>query len=291
MTRLLCFCVAFVLSLPLSAQKREIIPQNSTVEAFLERLPTYLNEHKLSDLRVSDSEFAIRIWQRPHEIVTLSRGAASEGSYKIFIKKDSLFQSTFNIKSEISSLLLDSIISLKPFRLKDEKYYGIDGSFVFIEMATKISYKIVGYWSPKRERSENCRKVMEIMDMINRNISVEDYYTTFWDNLESGSYRWWMTTRRIDRLLDTEIDKTDLYTEIEQELKGEFNVKDMFSFPIIVIDEKQAQISDLNRYYKSDIDKIEIYTPSNSFSVSYGTSGQYGVIRLTTKRKTVSNKR
>ena len=205
-------------------------------------------------------------------------------------KKDSLFQSTFSIEPKQSNLLIDSIISTNPFELEDDTYRGIDGSFTFIELSTKESYKIVSYWSPQSERNESCRKVVEITDMINRNISVEDYYTTFWNSLEPGSYLWEMTTRRIDRLLDTEIDKTDLYTEIEQKLKDEFNVKDMFGFPLIMIDEKTSQISDLNRYYNSDIDKMEIYTSGNASAALYGTNGQYGVIKLTTKRKIASDK-
>lgn len=281
--RIISLFTLISLCLSLTAQKREIIPQNKMVDYFLENLPDNLTKHGLSDLRTVDSEFSVRIWQR-HQITTLCSETENASSFKIYVYKDPLIESTFVIEPSMSQSLLDSIIALHPFELEDDPSRGIDGSFTFIELSTTDMYKIVSYWFPNVERSADCKKVVNMRNLIYDNINIKELYSQFYESLPPGNYGWGMSYLHIDRLLAPDVKKTDFYIEMEQKLKEEFDLTDNRRFPLIIINEKPAQISDLNLYTKTDITKTEIHKHGVSYVTSfYGTSGMNGVIEITTK--------
>lgn len=281
--KIISLLTVFYLCFSLAAQKKEIIPQNKMVDYFMENLPDDLTKHGLSDLRTIDNAFSIRIWER-HQITTLCSGTADESSLKIYVYKDPLIESTFVIEPSQSQLLLDSIIAQDPLKLEDDSSRGIDGSFTFIELSTNELYKVVSYWSPRAERSLDCKKVLDILNIIGNNVNLKDFYSQFYQSLPPGNYGWGMSFLHIDKLLDAEIKKTDFYTEMEQKLKKEFDLTDNRRFPLIIINGKPAQISDLNLYTKADITKTVLHIPNvSNVTHLYGTSGTNGVIEITTK--------
>lgn len=287
--RLVLLCFFCGLSLFSSAQKKIIHSEDLMVKFFLKALPDKLEKLDLPDLRKDSSDFSIRIWNN-RRVISLSNEFKNKNSCLIYSTKttdlNSYCHKVFDIDETLSIALLDSIKALKPLELEDESRRGLDGSFTFIELSTKNIYKIITCWSPYlQSRSENIDRIRHLLEILRDNIGFENLDTIFLDSLEPGNYLWgWgISTIRIDRFLDEEIPKTDLYKEVEQKLKLEFDIKNNRDFPLILINDLHVNISNLNLYSKKDVIELNIYKSDNPMTSVYPTSVGKGVITVKIK--------
>jgi len=268
-------------------QKKIEIPENDVVYSFIEKLPENLVKYNLKDLQVSTDSLNIRIWQT-HKIFTISHMDSISSDYKIHTANtnNELIISSSHFSKNISQKILDSFLDYKIMEIKDEKYRGIDGRFVFFEISTKATYKIVSFWSPKSNRSDNCIAVVEILNLLNQTINSKDLEDTFLNSLEPGGYRWGMTSFKIDRFLSSDSVKTDFYIKSEERIKNELNITEKtnnWDYPLIRINNKPSKIADLNQYSEEDIKSFEIISSDNPMAAAiYGTNGMNGVVNLIT---------
>ncbi|MCP4553591.1 MAG: hypothetical protein GY834_16460 [Bacteroidetes bacterium] len=72
--------------------------------------------------------------------------------------------------------------------IQDEKFRGIDGSYVFFEISAKDKYKVVSFWSPRAERSDDSKIVVGILNILNKTINSSELQHTFLNLLEPGDY-------------------------------------------------------------------------------------------------------
>lgn len=269
-------------------QKKIALPENNTVYSFIEKLPENLVKYNLKDLQVSTDSLNIRIWQT-HKIFTLSNSDSISSNYKIHTTNtnNKSIISTSYFSENISQNILDSLLDYRIMEIQDEKYRGIDGSFVYFEISTKDEYKVVSFWSPKANRGEDCIAVVEILNPLNTSINSKGLESAFINSLEPGGYRWGMTSFRIDRFLSKDSIKTDFYIKSEARIKKELNITEKTNnrdYPLIRINNKPAKIADLNKYSEEDIKSFEIITSNNPNATAiYGANGRKGVVILITK--------
>ena len=286
MKQILTILILILLFNPTFGQKHLDVPKTQVIESFIETLPKNLEKLELKDLRISKDSLNIRIWQT-HEVFTINRADESTlSNYKIHTTNKELVFKSFNLEDSISQNILDSLLDASIMTLKNENYRGIDGSFVFIEISTKNNYKVVSYWSPNPERSNDCKTVVQVIDMLDKAIDSKKLKKDFLNSLPSGSYRWGMTSIRIDRFLDKGIAKTDFYNKAEKKIKHELSISDKtnhWDYPLILVNNKPAKISDLNQYNDKEIAKFEILKPDNNLIALYGTNGSNGVVLIELK--------
>ncbi|KGK28704.1 hypothetical protein [Cellulophaga sp. E6(2014)] len=286
MKQILTLIILIFLLNPTYGQKNLDIPENKVIESFMKSLPKKIEKLKLQDLRTSEDSLNIRIWQT-HNVFTINQNSDSTFSdYKIFTTNKELVFKSFNFKENISQKIMDSLSVETIMNLKDENYRGIDGSFIFLEISTGSIYKVVSYWSPSSERSNDCEAVVEILSVINNTIDSKKLSNDFLNSLPSGSYRWGMTSVRIDRFLDKAVAKTDFYSRAEKKIEKELSITDKtnhWDYPLILVNNKPAMLSDLNKYNDKEIAKFEVLKPDNNLIALYGTNGSNGVVLIETK--------
>jgi hypothetical protein len=286
MKQILTLIILIFLLNPTYGQKNLDIPENKVIESFMKSLPKKIEKLKLQDLRTSEDSLNIRIWQT-HNVFTINQNSDSTFSdYKIFTTNKELEFKSFNFTENISQKIMDSLSVETIMNLKDENYRGIDGSFIFLEISTGSMYKVVSYWSPSSERSNDCEAVVEILSVINNTIDSKKLSNDFLNSLPSGSYRWGMTSVRIDRFLDKAVAKTDFYSRAEKKIEKELSITDKtnhWNYPLILVNNKPAMLSDLNKYNDKEIAKFEVLKPDNNLIALYGTNGSNGVVLIETK--------
>ena len=285
MKQILTILILIFLLHPSFGQKRLDIPKTQVIESFIETLPKNLEELELKDLRKSTDSLNIRIWQT-HEVFTINYNDSIFSDYKIYTTNDKLVFKSFYISENISKNIIDSLIDKKIINLKNDNFRGIDGSFIIIEISTKSNYKIVSFWSPNAERSSDCKSVVQILSFLDKAIDTRNLQNEFMNSLPPGNYRWGMTSIRIDRLIDNDVAKTDFYYKAEEKMKKELNITDKtnhWDYPLILVNNKQAMISDLNKYNDKEIAKFEILKPDNNLVAIYGTNGSNGIVIVETK--------
>lgn len=286
MKQILTILILMLLFNPLFGQKHLDVPKTQAIGSFIEKLPQNLEKLELKDLRTSKDSLNIRIWQT-HEVFTLNRDYDSTLSdYKIYTANKELVFKSFNFAENISQNILDSLLDAKIMTLKNENYRGIDGSLVFIEISTKSNYKVISYWSPNLERSNDCKTVVQILDMLDNSIDSKKLKNNFLNSLPSGNYRWGITSIRIDRFLNKDITKSNFYSQAEEKIRMELHITDKtnhWDYPLILIDNKPANISDLNKYKNKQVSNFEVIKTDNDLIAIYGTSGSNGVIIIETK--------
>lgn len=268
-----------------NGQKSIEIPQNKVVEEFVKNLPKNLDKYKLDDLRNSTDSIAIRIWKR-NEIFTLKANRLANYDYKIFINNSKLETKEKAYSGELSLAYLDSLNSFNIWKLQDDNFRGIDGSFVFFEISTKTNYKICSFWSPDSKRNANCKSAVQILSLTNKLSNANIFCSEFLENLEPGTYIWGMKIINVDRFLNKQTKKTDLYSSAELKIRKELNITDTTShlkYPRILINDNPAIIADLNKYSDKDILNFEILKPDYSTFAIYGTSASFGIVKLKTK--------
>ncbi len=269
----------------LFGQKKVEIAESDVVRHFIEELPKRLNSFDLKDLRSSTDSLNIRIWQ-PHRIFTLNFADSISSNYKIHAAGEKPISSTYNFSENISKNILDSLSAYRIMELQDENYRGLDGAFVFFEIATKNEYKVVSFWSPSAEKSNDSNSVFHILSMLNRSIGALELQNEFRNSLPPGEYVWGMKSLHMDRFLAEGAFRTDFYDQVEMKIKTELNITEEtnhWEYPIVLIDDNPAMIADLNNYTQSEVSKLEILGPDNEELVLYGSRGSKGIVKLETR--------
>lgn len=271
-----------------NGQKHIEIPQSEVVENFVKSTPEKLNKFKLEDLRNSTDSLAIRIWMT-NEILTIKSNNSTDYECKFFIYNDRFKLQEKTYSGKLPETFLDSLKSFNFMEIKNDNFRGIDGSFIFFEISTKKNYKICSFWSPESKRNDNCKIAVQTLDLIDKLSNKETLRTEFIENLEPETYSWGISTLsfRIDRFLANGA-KTDFYISSEHKIRTELNISDCTKhteYPLIIINDKVAQISDLNRYLQKDILSFEIIKSDNTTKAIYGASGNYGIVKVKTKKK------
>ncbi|RKD94113.1 hypothetical protein [Marinifilum flexuosum] len=270
----------------LSAQKKIEIPETSAVNWFVKRLPEQLERFHFKDLKSSKDSLNIRIWKR-HEIFNLSCNNTFSSEFIIRTGGTDFVSTSHKFGEDISKALLTSFDANNMHKLKDDSFRGIDGSFIYIEIATKNKYKVVSYWSPSSDRSEDCKSLLQFLDDMHQAVNSKELYNTFLNSLPVGGYSWGMSSLRIERFLDDKAEKTDFYVMAERKIKRKLNIgkkTDHWKYPALIINHKPAKFDELNKYTKEDVVKFEILKPNNPQTSLYGTNGARGVIRVETKQ-------
>ncbi|MCU4176237.1 hypothetical protein [Carboxylicivirga sp. N1Y90] len=280
---ILLFIVLFLN--PLNGQKKIDLPENKLVHSFVERLPKNLRTLSLKDLRSSSDSINIRIWQT-HTVFTLSYNETVSSEYKIHTSNDNPIVSNTSLPKNIAQSLLDSLLECGLMDLHDDKYGGIDGSYVFFELATRDTYKVLSFWSPHAERSADCKVVVSILDIVSRTVDSKKLHAEFFNALPSGGYRWGMTSIHIDQFLDKDAVVSDFYLQVEKKVKAELNITEKtnhWEFPLIYINNKPAMIADINNIINQEVSSIEVIKPDDELIVLYGTRGSNGVVKIETR--------
>ena len=271
---------------PVFGQKHFDIPETEVVGIFLEKLSKNLKDLDLQDLRTSEDSLSIRIWQE-HEVFTINKNNSSTNSdCKFYTTKKEVVYKSFKFSESISRNIMDSLLAAGIWSLKDEYYRGVDGNFIYIEISTKRKYKVVSYWSPDSERSDDCKTVVQILEMIESTTYSQKLRNEFLNSLTPGIYRWGMTSIRIDRFLSRDVVKTDFYQMAQDRIKQELKITsetNHWDYPLILIDNEYATISDLNKYDDKQVSKFEVLKSDNSTRAIYGTNGINGVVIIETK--------
>lgn len=253
------------------------------VKIFLKNLPKTLKYFGLKDLRDSKDTLNIRIWQQG--IINLN---STNPNYQICISGEERTCKVFEIPKSTSTALMKTLISLNLFKLKNDSYRGIDGTDVTIEIVHDGIYRAFSYWSPNAKRNETSRNVFNILNTVNQKLNINDLNTRFLQTLKPGTYPWDMTSIYIDRFLSNNVKKTDFYLVVKNRIKLELNVDENSSathFPLILINNSKAQISDLNKYSNKDLIECNILKPGVSSSNLYGARANYGVVLVKMKKK------
>lgn len=281
------FIIVLMVSLftPIMGQKQMEMPTNDVVTLFVERLPGELKRFRLEDLRSSTDSLVIRIWKR-NEIVTIKANRTIDYQYTLTTNDNRSKPQEITYTGKFPLSYLDSLNRYHFSKLANDDHRGVDGSFVFFEIATKTSYKICSFWSPDGTRDANEKIAVQTIALTNRLLNASSRRDSFIENLAPGSYTWGMGMLRIDRFPGKEVKKTDFYKTAEKRIRAELSITNRTShllYPLILINEKPVQLADLNNYSQKEIDHFEILKPDNKIVAIYGTSGSAGVVKVKTK--------
>lgn len=124
----------------LSAQKKIEIPETIAVNWFVKHLPEQLEQFHFKDLKSSKDSLNIRIWKR-HEIFNLSCDDTFSSEFIIRTGGTDFVSTSHKLDEELSKELLTYFDANNMHKLKDDSFRGIDGSFIYIEIATKTNTK------------------------------------------------------------------------------------------------------------------------------------------------------
>ncbi|WP_028375247.1 hypothetical protein [Leeuwenhoekiella sp. MAR_2009_132] len=267
------------------SQKKIEQSENQITVNYEKQLSDKLIRFDLKDLRKTTDSFNIRIW-RNHQVYTLNYADTASSSYKIVTQGNDAAIGTTIFSSDLSKEIYDKILEKDLNQITGDSYRGIDGSFVYVELATPTTYRMVSYWSPYYRNCEKCYTLNTLLEMINKTIDAKKLRNEYLNSLKPGAYGWGMSGIQIDRFLGSEIKKTDFYTNAEEEIRKEFSITEAtnhWEYPGVVINGKPAKIKDLNLYTNAEVEKFQLLKKEDALNVLYGTLGTHGLIFLKTK--------
>ncbi|RXG23474.1 hypothetical protein DSM00_1088 [Leeuwenhoekiella aequorea] len=279
------FFFVFLLTIEISySQKTVILPEKNIDSLFLKKLPEKLKEFQLEDLETSKDSLNIRIWEQ-HTIFTLNYDSGDDVSanYKIYAGGKSPVVATNTIAITQSRKIFDEFKTISFEELSGDSFRGLDGFYIYIEIATKDDYKVISYWSPFHRYCKDCNTIRELHDILSENLDTDKLTSKFINSLEPGGYTWGMSSFQIDHFLNEDVDKTDFYIKAEKKIRDELNITEETNhqnFQLILINKKPAKIADLNSYTLEDIKSYAIL--GKGAIAFYGSSGQNGVLLVET---------
>lgn len=289
MIRIIHLLLMFFTSVIVLAQKSIQVPSNKRDMRFYERLPSTLDEYGLEDLTKTNDSLSLRVWRSNKIIEVKKQGEATHASLTFWINQQEPIVRKNEFGQEVSQKLLDSLLANNIMSLPGNPYYGVDGSYITIEVATPERYRMYSYWSPGSSpspKNEGAKEVVRMMALANDILDESGHISAFIESLEPGGYTWGMTGFRVDRFLHDDAPKSSLYKTVEERVKRELNVTPETShrnYPMVIINHKPALLQDLNKYKNSDVKSLEIITKENPKQRIYGTSGLNGIIMVETK--------
>ncbi|GGF70115.1 hypothetical protein [Wenyingzhuangia marina] len=157
------------------AQKKIERPTNTIVQSFIKKLPNNLKNLNLKDLRESKDSLNIRVW-RLTKILTINCNNSVSSKYIKVDPKNPTVQPTPLYTDLNAKILLDSLVKNRILELKDDNYRvrGPEAYVIIIEIATKNNYRVVSFCSPNKDRSEDNKSVLNIIDIIDKTIKKEE---------------------------------------------------------------------------------------------------------------------
>lgn len=188
-------------------------------------------------------------------------------------------------ESEISKQLFDSLLSYDIITIPDDNKWGIDGSYVTIEISTPKKYRAYTYWSPSSFQSEDRTKVVKINNLCFKILNTQQHHQEFIETLPPGNYS--LSSGPIDRFLPVGSKESSLYQEVKKRIHMKLGITANTShtkFPIFIIDKVPCYIKGLNEYELSKIKEIKILTKKDNEYIFYGAMSENGIVLITTKK-------
>jgi hypothetical protein len=266
------------------SQKIIEIPDDKRDQFFFEKMPEYITKFGLEDLRNSTDSLRIRIWSR-NSTIEIKRQNGVKAYLTQWVRWQDPIINKVEFESEISKQLLDSLLAYDITTLPDDNKWGIDGSYVNVEISTPKKYRTYTYWSPRLNERGNRFKVAKIRILGNSILNVNRYFDEFIETLPPGGYG--LSSGHIDRFLPKGSIESSLYKEVKKRIQLELGIDENTShikFPYFIVDKIPCYMKGLNNYKLSEVKEIKIITMKDKESVLYGTMAMKGIVTVKTKK-------
>lgn len=266
------------------SQKTIEISDNKRDQFFFEKMPEYITKFELEDLKKTRDSLRIRIWSHNSTIEVKQQNGVKAYLTQWVRWQDPIINKV-EFESEISKQLLDSLLAYDITTIPEDDKWGIDGSYVSIEISTPENYRTYTYWSPHLNESDNRFKVAKIERLANTILNRNKYFNEFIETIPPGGYG--LSSGHIDRFLPEGSMESSLYKEVKRRIGLELGITENTShtkFPFFIIDQKPSYMGGLNKYKLSEVKEIKIITKNDEESRLYGTMATNGLVIITSKK-------
>lgn len=273
----LCYLNAF-------SQKTIEIPDDKRDQFFFEKMPENITKFGLEDLRNSTDSLRIRIWSG-NSTIELKQQNGVKAYLTQWVRWQDPIINKVEFESEISKQLLDSLLAYDITTLPDDNKWGIDGSYVNVEISTPKKYRTYTYWSPRLNERGNRFKVAKIRILGNSILNVNRYFDEFIETLPPGGYG--LSSGHVDSFLPKGSIESSLYQEVKKRIQLELGIDKNTShikFPYFIVDKVPCYMKGLNNYKLSEVKEIKIITMKDKESALYGTMAMKGIVIVKTKK-------
>ncbi|WP_320019930.1 hypothetical protein [Labilibaculum manganireducens] len=266
------------------SQKNIEISDNKRDQFFFEKMPEYITKFGLEDLRNTRDSLRIRIWSRNSTIEVKQQNGVKAYLTQWVRWQDPIINKV-EFESKISRQLLDSLLAYDITTIPEDDKWGIDGSYVNIEISTPENYRTYTYWSPRLNESDNRFKVAKIAILKNQILNTQQYHQEFVETLPPGGYG--LSSGHIDRFLPEGSTESSLYQEVKKRMQLKLGINEHTShtkFPLFIVDMMPCYMEGLNKYELSEVKEIKILTQDDKENIIYGTMSRNGVVIITSKK-------
>ncbi|MDE5418224.1 hypothetical protein L3049_09395 [Labilibaculum sp. DW002] len=274
---LLCYFNAY-------SQKTIEVSDNKLDQFFYDKMPEYITKFGLEDLRNSTDSLRLRIWSGKGTIEVTQQNGVKANLTQWTMWQDPIINKV-DFKSEISKQLLDTLLAYDITTLPADNTWGIDGSYIHIEVSTPEKYRTYTYWSPRLSEGGNRFKVAKIERLANSILNRNKHFNEFIETLPPGGYG--LSSGQIDCYLPEGSKESSLYQEVKKRMQLELGITENTShtkFPQLIIDTIPCYMKGLNKYELSEIKDIKIITEKGKVSTFYGANAANGCVIITTKK-------
>lgn len=264
-------------------QKTIEISDDKRDQFFYKEMPGRIKTFGLEDLRNSTDSLRIRIWNT-YSTVEIKQQNGVKACLTQWVRWSDPIIKKVEFESEISKQLLDSLLAYDITTIPDDNKWGIDGSYVTIEISTPKKYRAYTYWSPSCFQSEDRTKVVKINNLCFKILNTKQHLQELIETLSPGGYG--LSSRPIDRFLPIGSIESSLYQEVKKRMQLKLGIDEHTShtkFPYFIIDMKPSYMKGLNDYELSDVKKIKILTMKDKESLIYGMMAKKGIVVIETK--------
>ncbi|MDM8158984.1 hypothetical protein QUH73_04035 [Labilibaculum sp. K2S] len=249
---------------------------------FYDKMPENCKKFGLEDLRNSTDSLRIRIWSS-NSTIEIKQQNGVKAQLTQWVRWSDPIIKKVEFESEISKQLLDSLLAYDITTIPDDTKWGIDGSYVNIEVSTPENYRTYTYWSPSVNETENRYKVAKIEHLANTILNRNKFFNEFIETIPPGGYG--LSSGHIDRFLPEGSMESSLYKEVKRRIGLELGITEKTShtkFPFFIIDQKPSYMAGLNKYKLSEVKEIKIITKNDEESRLYGMMAANGLILIET---------
>ena len=278
--------LALFLIYTLNANSQKIIEvsDDKRDQSFFERMPEYITKFGLEDLRNSTDSLKIRIWSGKGTVEVTQQNGVKANLTQWAMWQDPIINKV-DFESEISKQLLDTLLTYDITTLPADNTWGIDGSYVHIEVSTPEKYRTYTYWSPRLSEGGNRFKVAKINSLCYNLLNLKQHHQEFIETLPPGGYG--LSSGPIDRFLPTGSKESSLYQEVKKRMQLELGITENTShtkFPLFIIDMMPCYMKELNDYELSEVEEVKILTKDDKENIIYGTMSRNGVVVIKIKK-------
>ena len=277
--------LAFILCyLNANSQKTIEVSDNKPDQSFYKRMPQYIKLFGLEDLSNSTDSLRIRIWSGKATI-EIKQQNGIKAYLTQWVKWQDPIINKVDFDSKISKQLLDSLLAYDITTIPDDNKWGIDGSYINIEISTPEKYRTFTYWSPRLSEGGNRFKVAKINSLCYNLLNLKQHHQEFIETLPPGGYG--LSSGPIDRFLPTGSKESSLYQEVKKRMQLELGITENTShtkFPLFIIDLMPCYMKGLNDYELSEVKEVKILTKDDKENIIYGTMSRNGVVVIKIKK-------